>query len=156
MKKNIRTILLAAIVLALAGVGVGVFMFNKKVPSTADLKPDFTATATDFYNEFDTDEKVAFNKYKDKVVQLSGKVQAVNAAAEGRVDVILADDAIAGTLSFSLEPDQTAKGKALKEGDAITLKGICTGIQSAAEEEEDSLLSSLGKEVQFKKGVIIQ
>lgn len=155
MNSLVKKIVIAGLALGLVGGAVGMYLFNDKVDSTKEMKSDFNLKMEDLYSEFNKDEKAAFAKYKDKVIEVTGVVKEKGGADEQHVDVTLGNEAMeGGTVSISLETDQVEKAKSIKEGANVVIKGICTGIQSSGG-EGGSLLDDLGKEVQLKRGIII-
>lgn len=155
MNSLVKNILIVVVALGIIGGAFGVYLFTKKVDSTKEMKADYSLKMEDLYGEFDKDEKAAFNKFKDKVIEVTGVVTAKGGADAQHVDVTLGSDAVEGTVSISLETDQVEKSNTIKEGSNVVIKGICTGIQSGGGEGGGSMLDALGKEVQLKRGIII-
>lgn len=157
MSSTVKNILIAIVAVGIIGGGIGFYLFNKKVASTEEMSVNFTTKMEDLYGEFEKDEKAAFEKYKDKVIEVSGTVQSKSEADKEHVDLTLGSEAMAGTVAVSLETSQIEKATSIKEGSKVVLRGICTGIQSAEKsaDGEESLLDDLGKEVQLKKGIIV-
>lgn len=142
--------------MAALGAGIGFYMFNKKVGSTQEEKAKFSVGMSDLYAEFEKDEKAAFQKYKDQFIEVKGKIKEKNSLADGMSGLVLGDDAMTGTIGFSMESDQNKNVENLKVGDEIVLRGQCTGFQSSKSEDgEESLLDDIGGEVQFKKGILV-
>lgn len=154
----LKNILIAVIALGIIGGGIGFYMFNKKVESTAELKVDFSVKMEDLFAEFDKDEKAAFEKFKDKVVEVKGVVASKSDEDKQNMSLVLGSEAMgSGTIGISLEPGQEAKMATVKEGSTIVLRGQCTGVQAPEKsaDGEASLLDDLGKTVQMKQGVIV-
>lgn len=117
-----RKIFIGLFLLVLIGGGVGLYMFNKPLESTMALKSDFTMKAADLLIAFESDETLANSKYLDKVIEVSGYVKKLN-VDEGKTTVYLDSDNPMSNVIFQLEEFNTS----IKEGEKITLKGVCTG-----------------------------
>ncbi|MFN0200354.1 MAG: OB-fold protein [Bacteroidia bacterium] len=155
MNDLFKKLLLLGLVVGVIGGGIGFYLFSKKVASTNDVKTDFTLKMEDLYADFEKDEKAAVEKYKGKVIEVSGVVKSKSDEDKQHIAVTLGNESMSGEIGVSLEPEQAEKAAALKEGSAVVLKGECTGIQSAEGGDSESLLDALGKEVQLKKGIVI-
>jgi tRNA_anti-like len=107
---------------------------NKPKPkATTDTKivPDVTVTADQLLADYKANHIGADQKYKDKKVQITGKYAGtgnvalagdyvgLGSAHEGEFDVMcfLEKD----------DPATTKKAASLKEGDSVTLVGVCEG-----------------------------
>ncbi len=104
-----------------------------KAKATADEKivPDVTVTADQLLEDYKNNHIGADQKYKGKKVQITGKYAgtgnvalagdyvALGSAHEGEYDI----------MCFLLKDDKavTEKAGSLKEGDTVTLLGICEG-----------------------------
>ncbi|MFN5135334.1 MAG: OB-fold protein [Chitinophagaceae bacterium] len=118
-----KKIALVILVLLLAVAAyVWFFVWNK--PKT-DVKVE-TAIKTDavaLFNEYSTNEQSANQKYLEKILEVAGIVTSVNKNAEGQTVILLkTNDSM-----FGINCTMEEKDVVLKEGDAVTLKGICTG-----------------------------
>lgn len=118
------------IILALC-LGIAVFYayreYNRKPLTAAQKESDFRVTAVDLVQEFTENEAGSMKKYNDKVVEVSGVVASVN--ANGKVfDILLESDNPMVGVNVNLIPEMNTPAQALKPGDKIILKGICTGI----------------------------
>jgi tRNA_anti-like len=69
-----------------------------KTASLADAKPDFTYTAQQWFDEFKADEAAAKAKYRDKIIEISGEVQAVLETEVGK-------DKMLSLVHFKVEKD---------------------------------------------------
>jgi hypothetical protein len=118
MRKK-RTILwLCLLLLVLAGIGWGWHLYDKPHRSAAGISPDLTITADSLYHQYQSDERSADQHFMGKVLRVSGHlaeiwILAAEAGAPGGINCQL----FAGT-AVEHEP---------KPGDAVTIKGRCTG-----------------------------
>lgn len=123
---TMKKILLALLMLGLVGGAVGLYYFNKPLEAMAGQKADFELSAAELYNAFELDEAAANAKYLDKVVQVTGTVLEVKPDETGKTGILL--DA-GGMFGVNCKLDDLAKDQrtSFTEGEAVTLKCICTG-----------------------------
>lgn len=120
MKKNI---LISGVIGVLVGAFVGYTMYNKPHRNIAEEKTNFSISANDLFDEFDTDEKSANEKYLDKVIEVSGFIVGIDTNQEGNSVVTLeAENAMIGGVLGTL-----VNGENLKGDSETTLKCRCTG-----------------------------
>jgi len=125
MKKGY--LLLAVLVTAVAGA----FAWNEfhRTAATADEMPVAEiVTATELLAAFAADEAAATARYvgtADQVVQVSGNIRSMG-STNGLTNVVLGtSDPMAGVVC---EFRATALPAKWKVGDAVEVKGICTGL----------------------------
>lgn len=112
--------------IACLGSITGFYLYNKPVKSTASKSVDVAIQAADLFNEFATDENVANKKYLDKVISISGVVTNV-ADEEGLTIVTLKTNSDMFGVICKVEASDN-KAKALKNGEEVRVKGVCTGM----------------------------
>jgi hypothetical protein len=101
-------------------------IFDKTFEETASIKADYTLAADSLLKEFITNDTVAKKKYLEKVLVVNGNIGAVEIAADSTSTVKFADST-GSYVIFPLEKNQFDKVKGFKQGDAISLKGVCSG-----------------------------
>ena len=117
-----KKVLIALVALGLIGAGIGFYMFNKTVPSTASMNSDYIMGADELLSAFENDENSANLKYLDKVIQVQGSVEKFE-TKDGKTTVYLnADNPLSNIICQLEEPISN-----ITQGQSITLKGICTG-----------------------------
>ena len=121
MKIRKIMILAVAVMIAIAA-GTGYYLYNKPVPSVADLTAK-AVSATDLFKDFSTNEQMANQSFLNKAVQVSGKVLEVSHNQNQQVQVILD----AGDPMFGIACTLDDANARVKRGDLVTIKGICTG-----------------------------
>lgn len=77
------------IILVIAGLLAGIYMYNKPQKDMQRQRADFTVTATDLQTEFRSDEAAAHEKYLGKNVEVTGKIISVNIEDDKVVSIIL-------------------------------------------------------------------
>ncbi len=121
-RKTKKYILIALLVTLVGAVAVGYMMWNKPHRSveTADA---IKVTALDLHDTYKKDSVTAKKQYTDKVVEVSGTVMKQSTNQQNEAIVLLKTNEDGAFVNCTLE----GKTDAVKEGDAIRLKGICSG-----------------------------
>ena len=118
-----KKIALVILVLLLAVAAyVWFFVWNKPQTNVAGATAIKTE-AVALFNEYSTNEQAANQKYLEKILEVAGIVTSVNKNAEGQTVILLKTN----DPMFGINCTMEEKHIVLKEGDAVTLKGICTG-----------------------------
>lgn len=115
--------LIAIVAIAAIGAYIGKTMYDKPLSSTADVKTDLQIDAATLFTEFDQNEQSANDKYNDKAIAVKGVVQGIT--TEGDKTTVMLKGGDMGGVSCEMQ-DNTGVA-ALKEGDAVSIKGVCTG-----------------------------
>ena len=120
--------LLIYLVMMLCTIGgiYGYQQYNRRAPDTHRLKPSFVINARQFISQFQTDEEKAGARYADKTVSVKGTIHFVQ-DKDTAATVILNDGSSISSVICQFEKENVWEVKDLKEGDNITIKGICTG-----------------------------
>jgi hypothetical protein len=154
MNKNlIKKAFLVALPFLAFGVWYGISEFNRKAKDLRQVSADFTVPANDLYNEFVANNKASIQKYREKVVQVTGEVSEVNTDSK-RASVVLTSGT--GTISFALDSLASMQASSIKTGSKICLKGICVGLDSdpSAGSDEGSLLGGDSPELILNRAVL--
>ncbi len=128
--KRKKIIIYTVLVLLVAGAVAGFYIYkeyNRKHKDTADLKPDFTAPATQLLGEFGKDEKESNTKYLGKVLQVDGLVKDIVKDDNGFYTIVVGDTASMSSVRCSLDSVHNGQGATVNKGAAIAVKGICSG-----------------------------
>jgi hypothetical protein len=128
MNKALKYFLIAAVLMALIGAGIGYYLYNAPVPGIENRKADFTLSSDALFSEFESDEAAANQKYIDKVIEVSGNIGEVSTDEKGSTVLILREAGAFNGVLCTLEDSQKEKASTLKKGDAVRLKGACTGM----------------------------
>ncbi|MCO6476016.1 MAG: hypothetical protein J5I94_05305 [Phaeodactylibacter sp.] len=116
------------LLLALVGLGVGYFMYNKPHQNMEKAEADVSLQASELFSAFESDEGSANEKYLDKVIQVTGTVKEVSTDEEGNVSLTL--DSGNGLFGVICQLDNLAEHERtdFQPGEQVTLKGKCTGM----------------------------
>lgn len=111
-----KKILLAIAALLLVGGVIGWYQYQKSVPTLERVKAEFTMTADELFEAFDTDESAANERYDQKVIELTGIVVAVTEQAQGANVTLEAQNALMGGVScgFNELPKGVQVGQTFK------------------------------------------
>lgn len=116
MKKKV--ILIGIVILAI----IAYFGYNYVMAPPKDIsksKVDIEIKATEFAKEFSANEKIATNKYQEKVVEVKGKITSVEKNS------ITIDGKVTCGFENSIE---------LNKGDQVKVKGLFIGFDEMFEE----------------------
>jgi hypothetical protein len=121
-----RTILWVGIpLLLLIGVAWGCYLYFKPHQSAAGESADFTLPADSLYQQYQTNEHTADQKYLGKVIEVSGKLAEIQHSGTSEI-WILSPQPGGGGINCQLFAG-TRIDPEPKSGDLVTLKGRCTG-----------------------------
>jgi hypothetical protein len=123
-----KKILIIGGLLALFGAAVGFYFYNKPHQNIRSAKADFTVTATELFNAFETDETAANEKYLGKIIEVTGTVQEVKKDEEGKTGVTLEGGGMMFGVICKLDDFSEPKRTEFTQGEQVTLKGECTGM----------------------------
>ena len=123
---NRKKVVITVLIFGMLGAFLAYTMYNKPHVDVAETTADISITANTLLNEFSTDETTANGKYLDKIVAVRGDISAIKTEkAKGIITLKTNDDF--GSILCHLSEASTQKISDLKEGQTITVKGICTG-----------------------------
>ena len=140
----LKKIIIAIVLLAALGGGIGVYMFNQEHSETADMEAVFSGSSDEAVQLFLDDEQAARTRYVDHVIEVSGPVMEVN-KTDGKITgvKISSDEFYIVNCSFQ-QPVET-----LNQSE-ITVKGVCSGFLG----DPESMLP--GGTLELKRSVIVQ
>lgn len=105
-------------------ISYGLYQYNRPHEGTATKESSFQLAASTIFNEFETDEVTAGNKYNDKIVAVSGEITDVGIEDDGTVKVTLEAGGMMGGVICQM--DSNFEGN-FEIGETKTFKGVCTG-----------------------------
>lgn len=131
-----KWILLALIVLCVIGAATGGSNSNSSTKSTdstlskkEDAPKEYTsASVNDMMADLDNNAMGASDKYKDKYLEITGKL--TNIDASGKYIDLMADGdfEIIGVQCYIKDDEQKTKVASMTKGETVTLKGKCTDV----------------------------
>ena len=125
--KKILISLLIIIILAASGLYYYAFVYMKNRKVDMEEAEAMRVTAVDLVKDFQTNEQSANAKYLDKILEVSGTVNATGSTQMGEFTLTLAsEDPFAGVMA-TMDTTTTASA-AVNEN--ITVKGYCKGFLS--------------------------
>lgn len=89
-------------------------------PSTATL------SARELYEVFDANEFSANQRYRDKVITVSGVVREVR--DNGDTVLVILEAGVIGSVFCSVSISHSSRLASLAQGDFVRLKGMCRGV----------------------------
>lgn len=122
-----KRLLLFIVLVIAAGLSAGYYFYNKGPVNIKTAAAQKVEAAT-LYNAFITDSSAAQKKYSGKILIVSGNVSQASLNQEGKPVILLKTASGSGFVNCTLEEKRTA---AIKENQAIQLKGICSGLGEA-------------------------
>jgi hypothetical protein len=126
MRKK-RTILWTGILLlALIGAGWGWHLYDMPHRSAAGVSPDLAIAADSLYRQYLTDERTADQRFMGKVLKVSGHLSEIQRNGKSEIWILSTDPAAGGGVNCQLFAGTTIDHEP-KPGDAVTVKGRCTG-----------------------------
>jgi len=126
MKSRTKKIGAFIIILVLAGATVAWYLFTDTFSDTAHRKVEFTVDAMDFIKEFEKDNKLANQKYTEKIIAVNGTVSEVE-SADTTTNIKMIDSESGSYIIFAFQQQHLADAKKLKAGDKVSIKGSCSG-----------------------------
>ena len=102
------------------------YIMGQTQKETTAVKADYTVRSDELIKEFLTNDTAANKKYLEKVLIVNGNASAVDILADSTSTIKFADSTGSYAI-FSLEKDQLEKIRIIKAGDAVSLKGVCSG-----------------------------
>lgn len=110
---------------------LGFMIIEKKVwgetfADTNTVKADYTISAPELIREFAANDTAANRKYREKIIAVDGKVAQVETLADSTVNIKFTDSS-KYFINFSLDKKEYASTQLIKPGDAVSIKGSCSG-----------------------------
>ena len=125
MKTSYKIVSSLVLIIFIAGASYAVYLFNKGHKDLETTRPDFVLTATDLLKEFENDENKASAKYVNKVLEVSGVIESLNAGDDKTVSIVLKTESDFSTVICTFQ--QLTDPADYRQGENITVKGECSG-----------------------------
>ncbi len=126
-KSSMKKILIVLFVISILGGGVAYYMYNKPKKDYTDVKIDLNISANELFQHYSTDEHRADSLYREKVLAVNGNISQTEKNQKQETVIYLSTDDPMFGIQFTMLLSDSDNYKALKSGDAVTIKGLCTG-----------------------------
>lgn len=126
MRTSIKITLFVVFFLAVAGIGVALYLYNLKSADLQKAEPAYTITAFDLRNAFEKDEAAASEKYVNKVIEVTGVVCTVLSGEENTFNISL-NPGNDGMIFIICTLQKTEGTSMPRVGENITVRGVCSG-----------------------------
>lgn len=120
---NKKTMLLSMLVLALLGVGIGYYFYNKGPINVKDSSA-VKINAGALYQAYRTDSAAAQKEYTAKILLVSGEVYDVSTNQQQKKIILLKGNADGAYINCTME--ETLEN--IHANDKVSIQGICSGI----------------------------
>ena len=127
MSKMKKIILTGITILILSAVGYAYYLYHKPHQGISAEKPDYKIDAITLVGEYDKNEKAANEKYLGKVLEVKGVIAEMIKDEKGKYNITLMAEDLSG-VGCEFENASQSFLHNLKEGQEVTIKGICTGV----------------------------
>ncbi|HMP92973.1 MAG TPA: hypothetical protein PKD90_08895 [Phnomibacter sp.] len=121
-----KKLVYAVVLLLLVASGIIWYVFTEKYDDTSTLKADYSLSAEALLTEFGQQTQAANRRYTEKILEVSGTVNQVE-AVDTTVNVKFVDSTTGSYAIFSFQAQDAAKARNIKAGDAVTIRGSCSG-----------------------------
>ncbi|MDZ4793355.1 MAG: hypothetical protein SGI83_03670 [Bacteroidota bacterium] len=119
--------LLAGPVIAYSGYKLGEkYIMSETHAATEEVKAEYTIGALELIKEFISNDTATNKKYSDKMMVVNGMASALELLPDSTSTIKFADSTGSYAI-FSLEKNQYGKVRTIKQGDTVSLKGVCSG-----------------------------
>lgn len=99
--------------------------YNRGLPDTRQRKTLFEIDAREFLKQFEDNEPEAAARYIDKTISVRGTVAYTNVTDTSAT--VYLNGSSAASVICEFQKDSYTEPQKLKEGDLVTIKGICSG-----------------------------
>lgn len=120
-----KKLILFGIICVLAASGFAYYQFNKPHKDVSKLKSEYVISANEIYSAFEENESYANEKYLDKIVEIRGIISQIE--MENGKSSILLNGSLDGFGMVNCALNQKIDLEKYSSGDAIIIKGVCTG-----------------------------
>ncbi len=148
-----KKIIYLLIVIILAVFGVAYWQWNKPRETASSKKAEVVISIDSLYSAFQTNDSLAFARYQNKVVQISGILNRVEVQGEGENCsnfVILKSKTEGIEAKFSFPDTTTNSELSGLVSKKVVLKGFFAGFNY------DAMMPELGGTFEFNQSAIIQ
>jgi hypothetical protein len=142
-----KTILFSITLLIFVGGLLGYREYFRPNADIATMKPAFQVNSNGMIDEFSKNDIMATKKYLGKIVSIDGTVTKVEKDEKGYYTIVLGMQGNSSSIRCAVDTLHVAPMASLKEGQAVTVKGIFTGYNK----DETGLL---GSDIQLNRSAL--
>lgn len=102
------------------------YLENEKHADTQSTSADYTINAADLIREFQANDSAANAKYREKILTVNGIISVLENPNDSTANIRFTDSTGSYAI-FPFQGESVADVKKLKEGDAVSIKGSCSG-----------------------------
>ncbi len=127
MTRRTRVLMIISIlVIALVAVFIYLVVYNKPHVDVSKSSADISLVSNTIVEDFEKDENQANAKYLEQIIQVTGTISELSTENDKGIVVLGTSDSF-GSVMCHLSSKESQKIKTLKNGQQVTIKGICTG-----------------------------
>ena len=119
-------IFLGFLLLAILGLVVSIYFYNKPHVDVMKSEATYVLSAQNLIDEYRENEMDSDKKYSEAVIQVKGKVFEIS-TLKGNSVITLKDEGLASSIICHMLPEDNKRILQFKKGDEINIKGVCTG-----------------------------
>jgi len=109
-------------------------------PISAYAQEPIQITAQQLYDEYEANEIAADQKYKGKIIEVSGKVNKISKSAFGDEPLITLDAGVLSSIFCYFHESYESQLAKLVKGQSVIVQGVCVGIGFVDPKLEDCVL----------------
>lgn len=136
-----KKLIIIVSIVAVLGIIIGLYLYNKPSEFKSTGKPDFEVNLTDFTKEgIEIADSIFNKKYVGKSVRFSGTAQTIK-ENDGAISIQMTTDQEEVVVLAGFHASVSKEAKSIKAGDKVQLQCECNGVSKPADEED--LLSEI-------------
>jgi tRNA_anti-like len=102
------------------------YIMSETHTATEKVQADYTVDASQLIKEFISNDTATNKKYREKMLIVNGNTSAVEIQSDSTSTIKFADSSGSYAI-FSFDKTEFDKVKTIKDGDPVSLKGVCSG-----------------------------
>jgi tRNA_anti-like len=147
-RKFIRLVIILIILDIAFGVWQGLSEYKRTNKDISTVKADVKIVATDLIHQFEISDSTANEKYRGKVVEVTGIVKDVQKDDSGYYTVVLGDTATMSAVRCAMDTIHQLDAASVAPNSSAIVRGNCTGFR------KDEM--GLGSDVILNRCVIVK
>lgn len=121
-----KSILMIGLLLLVIMIIVSLLQVFKPAKNLHKVKPDFTVTSNQLFNDFSENESQANSKYVGNIILVKGEIKEIIQSNDEMIILLETDDLFSG-ISCRLADSEFSKAELLKKDQSFAVKGQCSG-----------------------------